>query len=35
MPHVYLAGHHIGDEAGAVFADEVDFAVGSIDALIQ
>jgi hypothetical protein len=26
LAHVELAGHDVGDEAGAVFAEEVDFA---------
>ena len=29
--HVELSRHHVGDQAGAVFADEGDFAVGAND----
>ena len=31
LAHVQLAGHHVGDQAGAVFLDQVDLALGAVD----
>ena len=34
LADVEFAGHHIGDEAGAVFAQEVDLALGVGDGVV-
>ena len=31
LAHVELAGHHVGDEARAVLAEELDLAAGAVD----
>src|SRR5690606_23962029 len=34
MSYIYLTRHHVGDKAGAILADEVDFALSTSNRLI-
>jgi hypothetical protein len=35
MPHIHFARYHVGDQAGAVFADQVDFTLSNSRCLVS